>query len=148
MTSFYLIRLSTRGGRGVKKVQKPVYVVIECPQGNIIYGYSLCPPDVTSLFWSTFEMLLMIKTMKSGLKLQVHIWSNLSKGGWEGEFWGWYWWWWLAWWQLWNFIVRQVNFNSFLYPNEPPQKFFQYFEWQLEADLPKIWLFQFLKSFF
>ena len=33
-------------------------------------------------------MLLMIKTMKSGLKLQVHIWSNLSKGGWEGEFWG------------------------------------------------------------
>ena len=31
---------------------------------------------------------------------------------------------WLVWWWLCNFMVRQVNFNSFLHPNEPPQRIF------------------------
>ena len=48
----------------------------------------------------------------------------------------------LVWWQLWNFIVRQVNFNIFLHPNEPPQKGFQYLVGQLVANLSKIWHFQ------
>ena len=30
----------------------------------------------------------------------------------------------LAWWRLWNIIVRQVSFNSFLHPNEPTQVVF------------------------
>ena len=44
----------------------------------------------------------------------------------------------LAWWQLWNFIVRQVKFNSFLLPNEQPQSIFWYlvkpFNWGLSKN--------------
>ena len=32
--------------------------------------------------------------------------------------------WEVAWWRLCNFIVRQVKFNMFLHPNEPPQRIF------------------------
>ena len=47
----------------------------------------------------------------------------------------------IVWWQLWNFIVRQVNFNSFLHPNEPPRRIFSYLARQVEPDLSNIWHF-------
>ena len=51
-------------------------------------------------------------------------------------------------WRLWNIIVRQVNFNRFLHPNRPPQMIFWYLVRQLEADLSKIWHFQFHSNSF
>ena len=44
-----------------------------------------------------------------------------------------------AWWRLRNFMVRQVKFNLFLHPNEPPQRIFWYIVRQLEAKPSKIW---------
>ena len=44
MTSFHLLRLSTRGGWVVQKVQNLVYVVIECPlRVALIAPRGLCP---------------------------------------------------------------------------------------------------------
>ena len=44
----------------------------------------------------------------------------------------------VVWWKMWNFIVRQVNFNSFLHPNEPPQRIFWYLVRKLKAEQSKI----------
>ena len=44
----------------------------------------------------------------------------------------------LVFWWLRIFIMRQVNFNSFLHPNEPLQKIFWYLARQLEAEPSKI----------
>ena len=41
-------------------------------------------------------------------------------------------------WQLWNFIVRQVKFNMFLHPNEPPRRIFWFIVRKLEAEPSKI----------
>ena len=43
----------------------------------------------------------------------------------------------LLWWKLWNFIVRQVNFNRFSHPNKHPQSFFQYLVKSFDFGLPK-----------
>ena len=53
----------------------------------------------------------------------------------------------LVWWRLWNFIVRQVNFNTFLHPYEPPDRIFLYLVRQFEAVLSKIWLSVFKINF-
>ena len=44
----------------------------------------------------------------------------------------------IAWWWLWNFIVRQVKFNLFLHPNEPPQRILWCIVRQLEVEQLKI----------
>ena len=43
------------------------------------------------------------------------------------------------WWQLRNFIVRQVEFNRFLHPNEHPQRIFWYLVRLFDWEPSKIW---------
>ena len=53
---------------------------------------------------------------------------------------------WICYCLMWNsvmtvvefYVVRQVNLNRFLHPNEPPQRIFWYLVRKLEAELSKI----------
>ena len=54
----------------------------------------------------------------------------------------------LVWTQLWNFIVRQVEFNAFLHPNEHPERICLYLVRQFEAEPAKIGDFQISKSIY
>jgi len=90
--------------------------------------------------WPAFHLFFflchnLINKFFNGLLVDQRLWSKIgrNKGKMVCA---------LVWWQFWNFIVRQVNFNSFLHPNKPHQRIFLYLVQQLEVEPSKVFSFQ------